>query len=117
VSLRDTRVRALECLAAVASSNGEHPLAARLARDVVDLEPFRETGWQRLMRALSEAGNRAEALRAYAECRALMAKELGVAPSPETEEIASALRAPHPALSPKGRGCASARRTAPGRGS
>jgi len=91
-SLRDTRVRALECLAAVASSNGEHPLAARLARDVVDLEPFRETGWQRLMRGLAEAGNRAEALRAYAECRALMAKELGVAPSPETEEIASALR-------------------------
>jgi DNA-binding SARP family transcriptional activator len=93
-SLRDTRVRALECLAAVASMNGEHPLAARLARDVVDLEPFRETGWQRLMRALADAGNRAEALRAYAECHALMARELGVAPSPETEHIASALRTP-----------------------
>lgn len=91
-SLRDTRVRALECLAAVASANGEHPLAARLAREVVDLEPFRETGWQRLMRALADAGNRAEALRAYAECRALMTKELGVAPSPETEGIASSLR-------------------------
>ena len=92
VSLRDVRVRALECLAAVASANGEHALAARLARDVVDLEPFRETGWQRLMRALADGGNRAEALRAYAECRALMAKELGVAPSPETEGIASTLR-------------------------
>ena len=90
--LRDTRVRALECLVTVASANGEHPLAARLARDVVDLEPFRETGWQRLMRALADGGNRAEALRAYAECRALMAKELGVAPSPETEGIASTLR-------------------------
>jgi DNA-binding SARP family transcriptional activator len=93
-SLRDTRVRALECLAAVASVNGEHPLAARLARDAVDLEPFRETGWQRLMRALADGGNRAEALRAYAECRALMARELGVAPSRETEGIASALRSP-----------------------
>lgn len=92
-SLRDTRVRALECLAAVASANGEHALAARLAREVVDLEPFRETGWQRLMRALADGGNRAEALRAYGECRALMAAELGVAPSPETESIVATLRA------------------------
>lgn len=52
-------------------------LAARHA--CADLEPFRETGWQRLMRALADAGNRAEALRAYVECRALMARELGVA--------------------------------------
>jgi DNA-binding SARP family transcriptional activator len=92
-SLRDTRVRALECLAGVASANREHPLAAQLAREVVELEPFRETGWQRLMRALASGGNRAEALRAYAECRQLMVRELGVAPSPETEAIAKALRA------------------------
>ncbi len=91
-ALRDTRVRALECLAASASANGEHPLAAQLAREVVELEPFRETGWQRLMRALADGGNRAEALRAHAECRDLMAKELGVAPSPATEAIANALR-------------------------
>jgi DNA-binding SARP family transcriptional activator len=91
-ALRDTRVRALECLAAVASANGEHPLAAQLAREVVALEPFRETGWQRLMRALADGGNRAEALRAHAECRDLMAKELGIAPSRETEAVARALR-------------------------
>lgn len=90
--LRDTLVRALECLATVALANGEHPLAARLARDVVELEPFRETGWQRLMRALTSGGNRAEALRAYAQCRDLLAKELGVAPSPETEAIVKGLR-------------------------
>jgi DNA-binding SARP family transcriptional activator len=93
--LRDVRVRALECLAVVASSNGEHPLAAQLAREVVELEPFRETGWQRLMRALADGGNRAEALRAYASCRDLLAKELGVAPSKETEAIVKGLRAEH----------------------
>jgi DNA-binding SARP family transcriptional activator len=92
-SLRDTRVRALECLAGVALANGEHPLAAQLAREVVELEPFRETGWQRLMRALAGGGNRAEALRSYAKCRKLLADELGVAPSPETEAIARGLRA------------------------
>ena len=90
--LRDVRVRALECLAAVAAANREYPLAAQLARDVVALEPFHETGWQRLMRALADGGNRAEALRAYASCRDLLAKELGVAPSPETEKLARALR-------------------------
>ena len=90
--LRDVRVRALECLAAVAASNKEFPLAAQLARDVVALEPFRETAWRRLMRVLADAGNRAEALRAYAECRALLKKELGVMPSAETEKIARALR-------------------------
>ena len=58
----------------------------------IELEPFRETGWQQLLLALAGAGNRAEALRAYAECRALLAKELGVTPSPETEALVKGLR-------------------------
>jgi DNA-binding SARP family transcriptional activator len=58
----------------------------------VELEPFRETGWQQLMRAQAGAGNRVEALRAHAECRDLLAKELGVAPSPETEAIVKGMR-------------------------
>jgi DNA-binding SARP family transcriptional activator len=91
--LRDTRVRALECLAAVASANAEHSLAAQLARDVVELEPFRETGWQGLMRALAAAGNRAEAVRAYGQCKKLLADELGIAPSRETEAMVKELRA------------------------
>jgi DNA-binding SARP family transcriptional activator len=77
----------------VALANGEHPRAAQLAREVVDLEPFHETGWQRLMRAHAGGGNRAEALRAYARCKKLLADELGVAPSPETQAIARALSA------------------------
>jgi DNA-binding SARP family transcriptional activator len=92
--LRDTRVRALECLAAVARTNAEHPLAVQLARELVELEPFRETGWQALMRAHAAGGNRAEALRAYADCKKLLADELGAAPSPETEAIARELRRP-----------------------
>ena len=90
--LRDVRLRALECLAAGALANAEFPLAVQFAREVVELEPFRETGWQQLMRAQAGAGNRAEALRAYAECRRTLADELDVAPSPETEAIARELR-------------------------
>jgi SARP family transcriptional regulator, regulator of embCAB operon len=90
--LRSVRVRGLECLAAAAAANGEHPLAAQLAREVVTLEPFRETGWQRLIGALADGGNRAEALRAYAQCKKLLAEELDVAPSRETEAIVRGLR-------------------------
>jgi DNA-binding SARP family transcriptional activator len=74
------------------AANGEHPLAAQFAREVVELEPFRETGWQRLMGALAAGGNRAEALRAYAQCRELLRRELGVAPSAATEKLAAQLR-------------------------
>jgi DNA-binding SARP family transcriptional activator len=91
-ALRSVRVRALSCLASAAFANSEWPLAAQFARTQLELEPFRETGWQQLMRALAGAGNRAEALRAYAECRELLAREVGVAPSKETEAIADQLR-------------------------
>ena len=39
------------------------------------------------MRAHAAAGNRAEALRAYEQCRQLLAEELGVAPSAETQAV------------------------------
>lgn len=48
---------------------------------------FRESGYQQLMRAHAALGNRAEALRTYHWCRELMADELGVSPSPETEAV------------------------------
>ena len=94
LALRDVRVRSLACLAAAAVANSEWPLAVQFARMQTELEPFRETGWQQLMQALARGGNRAEALRAYGDCRALLDKELGVAPSKETDAIAKALHAP-----------------------
>ena len=91
-NLLGARVRAMSCLASAALANAEWPLAAQFARTQVELEPFRETGWQQLMQAHAGAGNRAEALRAYAECRALLEKELGVAPARETDAILKTLR-------------------------
>jgi SARP family transcriptional regulator, regulator of embCAB operon len=57
----------------------------------VAVRPFRETAWQLLMRAHAAAGNTAEALRAYERCRNLIAEELGVPPSPETQAVHSEL--------------------------
>lgn len=86
-ALRDVRVRALECRAAVGLDKGLFALAARDAEMVLELEPFRETAYQLLMRAHTGAGNPAEALRVYERCRTLIGEELGVEPSPQTESV------------------------------
>ncbi len=86
-ALRDIRVRALECRAEILMFQADHRLAARDAAEVVSLEPFRETGYQLLMRAHAGAGNPAEALRVYERCRSLLADELGTNPSPATEAL------------------------------
>jgi YVTN family beta-propeller protein len=85
--LRETLVRALDCLAEVNRLSGDPSAAIRAAEQLIVLDPFRETGYRRLMEAHVAAGNRAEALRVYERCRRLLAEELGAYPSPETESI------------------------------
>lgn len=80
-------VRALECRARVYLWNEEHSLAVESARELVGLRPFRESGYRLLMRAHAAAGNAAEALRVYDECRTVIADELGVGPSSETRAV------------------------------
>lgn len=86
-AVRKLRLRALDCLAQVHASNGEHALALRAAEEAVDLEPFREAGHRRLMLVHEAAGNRADALRSYARLTALLASELQVNPAPETRRL------------------------------
>ena len=80
-------VRALECRAAVYLWNKEPSLAADAARQLIGLRPFLESGYRFLMTAHANAGNTAEALRIYEQCRALLREELGVGPSPETRTV------------------------------
>jgi DNA-binding SARP family transcriptional activator len=89
--LHDLLVRALDCRVESLLANGELSLARDQARAAVDLEPFRESGYRRLMQVLVEQGDRAEAIRVYNECRRLLAAELGVAPSTEIESLRKAL--------------------------
>lgn len=87
LELDDILIRGLECYAEIGLATRQPELAAQAARDVVRREPFRESGYQRLMKALGALGNRAEALRVYHDCRKLLDDELGVKPSPETESV------------------------------
>jgi DNA-binding SARP family transcriptional activator len=83
--LRSLLVRGLHLLSQLAAANGEHPLAVQYAAEIVELEPFQETGYRRLMGIHAEMGNRAEALRVFGKCRKLFRDELGADPSQETE--------------------------------
>jgi SARP family transcriptional regulator, regulator of embCAB operon len=85
--LAEVRARALSALAEASIRTDKAAEAVRWAGLAVEAEPFRESGYRRLMEAHVAAGNRAEALRVYERCRQLLAEELGAYPSPETEAI------------------------------
>ena len=86
-ALRAIHMRALRCLVHVSANSGEPLLAVQHAREMIALEPFRETAYQLLMKMHAGAGDRAEALRVFATCRELLRDELGVSPSPQTEAV------------------------------
>ena len=80
-------MRALHCLVTVSAGNAEPLLAIQHAIEMVELDPFRETAYQLLMKMHAAAGDRAEALRVFAKCREVLRDELGVSPSPQTEAV------------------------------
>jgi DNA-binding SARP family transcriptional activator len=86
-ALRAIQMRALNSLVSVSASNGEPLLAIQHAAEMIELDPFKETAYQLLMKMHAAAGDRAEALRVFAKCRELLRDELGVSPSPQTEAV------------------------------
>lgn len=87
--LDDVQVRGLECFAAARLGLGGPtlPQAAECGRRLIELAPYRETGYRILMEALEQRGNVAEALRVYDRLRLLLRDELGVAPSPAVQDV------------------------------
>ena len=86
-NLQDLRIRALECLAAVWLQKGDHGQAIRDSETVVEVDPYRESGYRLLMRAHAAAGNRASVLQAYQRCRQVLAEDLGISPARQTESV------------------------------
>jgi DNA-binding SARP family transcriptional activator len=86
-ALRALQMRALQCLVTVSANNAEPLLAIQHAAEMIELDPFKETAYQLLMKMHAAAGDRAEALRVFAKCRELLRDELGVSPSPQTEAV------------------------------
>ncbi len=85
--LRTTLLRALDVLAECLTGGPYEHDALRYTKDALALDPYRETSYVQLMRLHMSQGNRAEALRAYDRCRAILAHDLGVTPSSQTEAV------------------------------
>ena len=86
-------IRAASAITDNAERAGNVMLAARAARDCVRLAPFDEVLFRRLLALLERAGDSAGALHAYEAFAERLARELEVAPSPETQAIVARLRA------------------------
>ncbi|MEN2742250.1 BTAD domain-containing putative transcriptional regulator [Microbacterium sp. X-17] len=94
-TLADILVRALDAYAAATLEMGgtELPAAVRAGRRLVSVAPLRETGYQVLMRALQRQGDVGAAVAVYGELRAVLRDELGVSPSPATQQLYASLLA------------------------
>jgi len=88
-------IRAMAVLYRLASHHefcGEYQHAIDYARRQLNLEPWREEAHQQIMRAYALSEQRSAALAQYDICRAHLQQELGVPPSPETEELYRRIR-------------------------
>ena len=78
---------ALELQVHALADAGDARAAADAAERLVRAEPFSEPAHQLRISVLADADDRAGAIRAYEHCKAVLAAELGVAPSPDTEAV------------------------------
>ena len=88
-SLGALHASALECVGEAGLGLGGTEIAAaeRCGRALVALEPYRESGYRLLMRALDARGNAADALAVYDQLRRLLRDELGAAPCAATQAL------------------------------
>jgi DNA-binding SARP family transcriptional activator len=91
--LTDVRLRALDLLSQVWLEKGEPDQAGRDAEAILLIDPYREEAYRTLIRAHLARGDHASAARAYAQCVARLAADLGVEPTLETRKLLDGARA------------------------
>ncbi|HUL07985.1 MAG TPA: BTAD domain-containing putative transcriptional regulator [Candidatus Acidoferrum sp.] len=94
--------------------NAGAPAAARAtAEAILAQDPLREDMHRTLMQLHADQGHHSLALRQYRQCKELLARELGVAPEPETERLHQEILAQRLARSPAAAARASSDAQAP----
>jgi DNA-binding SARP family transcriptional activator len=87
--LRQLRMHALEVLADRLVAAGRHGEAVQAAYAAARDEPLRESAHRAIVRVHLAEGNLAEAVRAYTAFRDALARELGVPPTRQMQELVS----------------------------
>lgn len=82
--MRQLRLHLLEILACRLSERGQFGLALEAGMSALRADPLRESAHRAVIRIHLAEGNVAEALHAYAECRDVLARDVGVSPTAET---------------------------------
>ena len=87
--LAEVRLSALECIAQIGLRLGSTELAAaeRAARSLIELAPYRESGYQFLMETLEARSNLGEALMAYDRLLRVLRDEVGTVPGREIQAV------------------------------
>jgi DNA-binding SARP family transcriptional activator len=85
--LEELRLQAAEDRVDALIRLGRHESIVPRLRELVEKNPYREHLRAQLMRALVQAGRRAEALEAYRDSRRVLAEELGIEPGRELSEV------------------------------
>lgn len=85
--LRQQALTVLARLLDLLEDSRDYQIAITYGRHLQQLEPLDEEIYQRLMRLHAAAGDRAGALTVYRSCVATLQEELGVSPSPATEQL------------------------------
>jgi DNA-binding SARP family transcriptional activator len=90
----------LSSLVAGYTTQQQYPLAIEAAQRALAIDELAEALHCRLIELYAASGNRTAALRQYQRCLAVLERELGLGPLPETRAVYEAIRAPvagHPA--------------------
>jgi WD40 repeat protein/serine/threonine protein kinase len=77
----------LQHLAEYHEDQSDYQSAIVYSRRLLEMEPLLESAHQGMMKLLAANGQRSAAFAQYEECRRILAEELSVEPSPETEAI------------------------------
>jgi DNA-binding SARP family transcriptional activator len=79
-------LRLLEQLITLLEGAGDYAAASGYARRMSQHDPLNEVAYRRLMTLLARTGDRSGALQAYHACATVLQRELGIAPSQETQD-------------------------------
>ncbi|MFI2378280.1 BTAD domain-containing putative transcriptional regulator [Streptomyces sp. NPDC018964] len=89
--LGSARQDARELRTTILIHQGDKERAVQAAEELVATAPLREASWSLLMRALYTAGRPVDSLRQYEHFRTMLARELGLDPSPGLRDLHTAI--------------------------